>query len=307
MIQTGRRTQHQAYPRRRLAPRCLRSSAAEGGNRITQTTYFGDDRVQSVKRAVGTALAQTYAAFTYSRNGLPVTLTDAKGNLTTYGYDGLDRKTETRYPDKGTAGVSSATDREQYAYDANGNLTTLTKRNGQALTLVYDNLNRLVGRSYPNAADNVAFAYDLLSRRTAARYQNGSHGIAYVWDNAGRLLNTTAGGKTLAYQYDAAGNRIRTTWPEAGFYVTTAFDALNRPTTIQELGATSLASYAYDDLSRRTTVTLGNGTATAYAYSAEQGALSGLSHRLAGTAHVIVHSLLRKAARPMICMTESGS
>ena len=37
----------------------------------------------------------------------------------------------------------------------------------------------------------------------------------------------------------------------------TSYDALNRPTAIKELGSISLASYAYDDLSRRTTVTLG--------------------------------------------------
>ncbi|MBL8397925.1 MAG: hypothetical protein JNL84_07250, partial [Candidatus Accumulibacter sp.] len=28
-----------------------------------------------------------------------------------------------------------------------------------------------------------------------------------VWDAAGRLSSTTAGGKTLAYPYDEAGNR----------------------------------------------------------------------------------------------------
>ena len=83
--------------------------------------------------------------------------------------------------------------------------------------------------------------------------------MAYVWDAAGRLTSTTAGGKTLAYQYDPAGNRTRLTWPETSFYVTTTYDALNRPSAIKELGTTNLATYAYDDLSRRTTVTLGTG------------------------------------------------
>lgn len=55
---------------------------------MTQTAYFADDRVQNVKRAVGTVLAQTYAAFTYSPNGLPATMADAKNNLTTTAYDG---------------------------------------------------------------------------------------------------------------------------------------------------------------------------------------------------------------------------
>ncbi|HRP24231.1 RHS repeat domain-containing protein [Thauera sp.] len=104
-----------------------------------------------------------------------------------------------------------------------------------------------------------------------------------MWDAAGRLTSTTAGGKTLAYQYDPAGNRTRLTWPETAFYVTTTYDALNRPSAIKELGTTNLATYAYDDLSRRTTVTLGNGTTTSYGYST-QGALASLAHNLTGTA-----------------------
>lgn len=160
----------------------------------------------------------------------------------------------------------------------------MTKRGGQAITLVYDNLNRLVSRSYPTTADNVSFSYDLLSRRTAANYTNASYNISFVYDNAGRLTSTVAGGKTLTYQYDAAGNRTRTTWPEATpFYVTTDFDALNRPSVIKELGSVNLATYAYDDLSRRATVTLGNGTITTYGYST-QGALSSLTQNLTGTA-----------------------
>lgn len=135
----------------RLAQVTKNLTAAEGGNRVTQTTYFADDRVQTVQRAIGTALAQTYASFTYTPNGLPATMADAKGNLTTTVYDGHDRKTQTRYPDKATPGLSSPTDLEQYAVNRSRDSTHLsvgleigighTKWNGQALTLVYDNLN----------------------------------------------------------------------------------------------------------------------------------------------------------------------
>ena len=48
----------------------------------------------------------------------------------------------------------------------------------------YDNLHRLTSRSYPTAADNVAFAYDLLGRRTQAKYADNSHTVAYVRDAA---------------------------------------------------------------------------------------------------------------------------
>ncbi|WP_292977882.1 hypothetical protein, partial [Nitrosomonas sp.] len=76
--------------------------------------------------------------------------------------------------------------------------------------------------------DNITYAYDLLGRTTATN--KTGYAVSYVYDNAGRLTSTTAGGKTLAYQYDPAGNRTRLTWPETAFYVTTTYDALNRPT-----------------------------------------------------------------------------
>ena len=97
----------------------------------------------------------------------------------------------TRYPDKTTANVSSTTDREQYAYDNNGNVTTLTRRDGQSITLAYDNLDRLISRSTPNSADNVNFTYDLLGRRTSANHAN--YALDFRWDNAGRLTDTVAG------------------------------------------------------------------------------------------------------------------
>ncbi|MVF25082.1 RHS repeat protein, partial [Methylocaldum sp. BRCS4] len=257
-----------------------------------------------IKRAVGTGLAQTTAAYTYTPNGRVATVKDAKNNLTTYQYDGHDRRLKTLFPSKTTAGVSSTTDYEQYGYDANGNLVSLRKRNGQSVTLAYDNLNRLLSRAYPTTADNVSYAYDLLGRRTQANLTG--YAITYAFDNAGRLTATTAGGKTLSYQYDAASNRTRITWPEATpFYVTTSYDALNRPTAIKELGTTSLASYAYDDLSRRTTVTLGNGTTTSYGYSA-QSALSSLGHNLAGTAQDLTYTYTRNQVQAITGLSWSN-
>lgn len=98
-----------------------------------------------------------------------------------------------------------------------------------------------------------------------------------------RLRGQSPDFRCISFEYDTAGNRPRLTWPETAFYVTTTYDAVNRATAISELGTTNLATYAWDDLSRRTTVTLGNGATTVYGYSA-QGALASLAHDLAGTA-----------------------
>jgi hypothetical protein len=38
-------------------------TVGEGGNRVTETAYNLDGSVLNAKRAVGTALAQTYAAY----------------------------------------------------------------------------------------------------------------------------------------------------------------------------------------------------------------------------------------------------
>ena len=63
------------------------------------------------------------------------------------------------------------------------------------------------------------------------------------------MSTATATSSAAAFrQPDGAGNRKQTTWLEATpFYVTTTYDALNRPTLIKELGATALATCGYDD------------------------------------------------------------
>jgi RHS repeat-associated protein len=269
--------------------------ATQGGNRVSETVYNADNTVQSLKRAVGTALAQTYAGYTYTLNGQVATVTDAKGNVTTNEYDGHDRLLKVRYPNPSTTGVSSTTDYEQFAYDGNGNVESYRKRSGATIANDYDNLNRLTSRTYPapNAADSVSYAYDLRGLRTLAKFSDNSHSVVYDWDNAGRLVSTMAGSKMLSYQYDAAGNRTRITWPEATpFYVTTTYDASNRPTVIKENGSVVLATYTYDDLSRRSKVTLGNGNSTTYTYT-PQSALLTLKHLLGGITQDVTYTYTR--------------
>ncbi|MDQ0612255.1 RHS repeat-associated protein [Variovorax sp. W1I1] len=280
-------------------------TAAEGGNRVTETVYNADDTVKIVNKAVGTAVAQAYATYTYNPNGTVLSSKDAKNNLTAYQYDGFDRLGRMFFPLPATPNTANVNDYEQYAYDANNNQTGMRKRNGQIVNQTWDNLNRLFARTYPTTAENVQFAYDLRGLKTAAQYMSGSHTVTYAWDNAGRQLNTAAGGKTLVFQYDAAGNRIRTTWPDA-FYTTVSYDALNRPGAIQENGSASLASYAYDDLGRRTTVTLGNGTSVQRTYD-NQGALATLKNFLASTAQEVQYTYMRNQIRELTGATWSNN
>jgi len=280
--------------------------AAEGGNRIEEKVYNIDNSVRSISRAVGSTVAQVFATYGYSPDGQLLTVQDAKSNLTTYVYDGHNRKIRTLYPDKTAVNQSSSSDYEQYTYDASDNLITHRRRDGQTVTTNYDALGRVIGRIYPDVADNTVFTYDLLSRMLSARYVNASFDISSTYDNAGRVTSTSAGGKSLGFAYDAAGNRVRTTWPEATpFFVTTSYDAVNRPLVVSEMGASPLATYAYDDLSRRSAVTLGNGTTTTYGYSS-QGNLASVTHNLAGTAQDNTWNYVRNQAQEIASQTWSN-
>ncbi len=104
----------------------------------------------------------------------------------------------------------------------------------------------------------------------------------------------TNAGRTLSYQYDAAGDRTRMTWPDTGanaLYVAYVYDVLNRVTMVEENGATSgpglLAQYGYDSLGRRSTIARagGAGAATGYAYDGAS-RLYTLGQTLAGSASV---------------------
>ncbi|ABB08532.1 RHS repeat-associated core domain-containing protein [Burkholderia lata] len=279
-------------------------AAADGGNRVTTTVYNVDDTINTIQKATGTAQQQNYVQYTYTPNGKLNSSADAKNNLTVYAYNGFDRLTNQYYPLPNTPGSANSNDYDGYTYDPNGNVVTIRKRSGDTITQTWDNLNRLTARTYPNSANNVQFGYDLRGLRTASQYTNGSYAVSYAWDNAGRLLNATAGGKTLNFQYDAASNRTQTTWPD-GFNTTTSYDALNRPSVIKENGSTALATYTYDDLSRATTLAFGNGTSIQRGYD-NQGGLSTLTNALTAPGDQVQYTYARNQILDVTSVTPSN-
>lgn len=279
-------------------------AAADGGNRVTTTVYNVDDSINTIQKATGTAQQQNYVQYTYTPNGKLNSSADAKNNLTVYAYNGFDRLTNRYYPLASTPGAANSNDYDGYTYDPNGNVVTIRRRSGDTITQTWDNLNRLTARIYPNSANNVQFGYDLRGLRTSSQYANGSYAVSYAWDNAGRLLNTTAGGRTLNFQYDAASNRTQTTWPD-GFNTTTSYDALNRPSVIKENGSTALATYTFDDLSRATTLTFGNGTSIQRGYD-NQGGLATLTNALTAPGDQVQFAYARNQIMDVTSVTPSN-
>ena len=207
----------------------LGTEGTAGPDRITRNTYIAAYLTQ-VEKAVGTPIAQTYAAYTYAANGKLSSMTDANGNRAQMTYDALDRQQRWIFPSKTTVGQVNTADYEEYTYDLAGNRTSLRKRDGQLIGYSYDALNRVTAKTWPNTSLNVAYTYDARGLQTAAAYPNGL-GTSAGYDSAGRLWR----------QDDSSGG-----WDRGPTYA--AFDANGNRTSLSFGGRTIL--YEYDGLDR---------------------------------------------------------
>lgn len=258
----------------------LGTEGAFGPDRITKNVYDAAGQLIKVQRAVGTSLAQDEATYTYSNNGKRTSLTDARGYRADMTYDGFDRQKRWVFPSKTSTGVANASDYEEYGYDANGNRTSLRKRDAQSIAYSYDALNRMTLKDVPASGEDVSYTYDLRGLQlTAASTNGGTLTIAY--DNMGRTNSSSGRLGAFTSQYDANGNRTRITHPD-GFYAAYTYDGMNRPSTIKENGSTTLITFGYDQIGRRTSLTRANGANTAYTYDAVS-RLAQLSYDFAST------------------------
>ncbi len=240
------------------------TTGPNGPDRVTHNVYDAAGQLLKVQKAYGTSLQQDYETYTYSLNGKQTAVIDANGNQAKYAYDGFDRLAAWYFPSTTTPGAASTTDYEAYGYDANGNRTSLRKRDARTIGYTYDALNRVLTKTVngtcvsgyacttapTGAIRNVYYDYDLRGLQLYARYDSASGpGLTNVYDGFGRLTSATSDldgtVRTLAYQYDADGNRTRVTHPDGTYFVYT-YDGLNRPSTIQQNGATQIVSYAWN-------------------------------------------------------------
>ncbi len=258
-----------------------------GPDRIVKQIYDAAGQVTKVQRGYGTALQQDEVTSSYTNNGKLATVADAKGNLTTYVYDGFDRLSQTRYPTAANGAVSSTTDYEGLTYDAASNVTQRRLRDGNLIGFAYDNLNRPTFRDLPSLGaddEDITYTYDNLGRLTLAA-KNALNRTIFAYDALGRRTGESNYYYNFTYQYDSSGRRTRLTWDD-GNYVGYDYLVTGEVSAIRENGAASgigvLASYAYDDLGRRTSLTRGNGTTTGYAYD-EASRLTSLTQDLAGS------------------------
>jgi RHS repeat-associated protein len=150
----------------------------------------------------------------------------------------------------------------QRAYDAAGNLITITDPAGHAQRMTYDVDRRLTSRRADDGSQ-VTFTYDAAGRRTSMTDATGT--THYSYDGSGRLLTVTdPDGEVTAAAYDAAGQRSSLTYP-GGLQVTYSYDGNGNLTALHDSRAGD-AAYAVDPDGRLLTEQLPGRLARRYRY-----------------------------------------
>lgn len=161
----------------------------------------------------------------------------------------------------------TANGKQKAVIDANGNRTTLRKRDGLSLTFLYDDLNRMKQKTVPASVTGAAgysvfYGYDLRGLQTYARFgSTAGAGVTNGYDTFGRLVSSTTNmdgvARTFSSQYDSAGNRITLSSP-SNYFAAYDYDVLGRMTAYKE-GATPIVRFGYDSKGGRSSLVTGAG------------------------------------------------
>jgi YD repeat-containing protein len=236
----------------------VRTVTDPNGN-ITTSAYDLNDRLQSVAHPVQRTTSFSYDAvgrltkvvdntgnaaeqYAYTANGKQASFTDARGNATTYLYDGFDRRTRITFP-IGSTGFHT---NENTNFDANDNVVSRLTRASATISFAYDTLNRRCTKTIATAATactatssaspTVWYRYDLNGRATsmidnsaaitAAVPPAPGTPVSYVtttsYDRLNRPVNVSfspapastapaAPSVTFAHAYNGANQRVRQT------------------------------------------------------------------------------------------------
>jgi len=169
--------------------------------------------------------------YTYYDYGKVNTRTDARGEVTTYGYDGLHRLSTIGYSTVSgvatTPGVTFTYDQGGAAANANDRLTTMT-----------------------DGVGSEAYQYDVLGRTTT--------------------LTKTIGTTTypINYAYNYASELTSITYPSSR-QVQQSFDPIGRLSQIQSGGTNYLSNIQYNSASEPTNLNYGNGVQAGFTYNAQ--------------------------------------
>ncbi len=235
-------------------------------------------RVTQIRRGSKTGLI--LASMIYNKRDLLTQVVYSSGVVTDYDYDLAGRVTRIASHE----GEKYILD-DRYSYDALGNKTSVTHRDGSKVVYGYDGFNRLTQAKYfkklaDTPYDVQDYGYDVDGNRTS--YKDSIKEIQYVMESkdgkriSNRVASYTVSQKgkpsiTVQFEY-ALGNLTKQTELQNGLPVLTkafVYDPNSRliKATIKDsrTGFETNSEYAYDYAGRRELVTV-NGAKSYYGY-----------------------------------------
>lgn len=144
----------------------------ENGNKKMYQTNFRGNIIKVVEYDGSNAYSTSYK---YNSVGELVLINDSLGNLFTFTYDSLGRKTAETDPDRGSW---------NYTYDSEGNLIRRTDNRGTTLIYSYDSLNRKLNET--GNGTTFSYVYDLKLNGTLSSVSTSTGSINYSYDNRSR-------------------------------------------------------------------------------------------------------------------------
>lgn len=209
------------------------------------------------------ALSHVTTVNTFRSGGLPLTVTDPNGILTTYAYNPRN------WPTSGVLSLASGgTLTTTLQYDSAGNLTKYTLPDNSYLSYGYDTAHRLT--SITNIlGESQVLTLDSAGGVTQQLWKDASSVTKRQWtgtyDALGRMLTSVGGmGQTTTFGYDSNSNILTITDPLSQVS-TLQYDSLNRNTSFKD-PATNLTSFTYNANDNVLTVTDPRSKVTSYTY-----------------------------------------
>jgi len=220
----------------------------QGTNNKTSYTYDSFDHLQT-----RTDPLQRQESYVYDQLGNLTSFTDRRGKVTTYKYDGINRRTFTGF---GTQPGPTYESTITYTYDGGNRLSHVVDSAYGTITPVFDGLNRLTSETTPTGS--VSYTYDNGGRRTSTTV-TGQPSNCYTYDNANRLTGIGQGTcpvstNTTSFTYDNDNRRSTMTLPNS-IVATYGYDGDSRVNSMSyQLGTTAIGNltYTYDAVGHRT-------------------------------------------------------
>ncbi len=205
----------------------------------------------------------------YDKNGNVVSVTDAKGNTTTFEYDTFNRLVKTtdelgnevlQSYDKNNNTISKSIHQNNgkittttYVYDADNrlvseinhqnktktyvynmlwNVTQITDEQGNTTNFTYDFTGNLKTKTQLSGSGNILTSHTYDERGNMTSVTDGEGNITtHVYNNLNQLTKTKySDNKEIIYSYDKNGNLTSQTDPN-GSVITNTYDVLNRLTS----------------------------------------------------------------------------